>query len=77
MALSLLSTASDPTTGSDIRHFVADKRPRTQKSEMPLPETNVASRWQGDQGPMLWSQFYAIFPNFRRKNWRFSQKPML
>jgi hypothetical protein len=26
---------------------------------------------------MLWSQFSAIFPNFRRKNWRFSQKPML
>jgi hypothetical protein len=26
---------------------------------------------------MLWSQFSAIFANFRRKNWRFSQKPML
>jgi hypothetical protein len=26
---------------------------------------------------MLWSQFSAIFDNFRRKNWRFSQKPML
>jgi hypothetical protein len=26
------------------------------------------------QGPMLWSQFSAIFDNFRRKNWRFSQK---
>jgi hypothetical protein len=24
------------------------------------------------QGSMLWSQFYAIFPNFRRTNWRFS-----
>jgi hypothetical protein len=23
---------------------------------------------------MLWSQFSAIFANFRRKNWRFSQK---
>jgi hypothetical protein len=32
---------------------------------------------QGDQGSMLWSQFSAIFENFRRKNWRFSQKPML
>jgi hypothetical protein len=28
-------------------------------------------------GSMLWSQFSAIFDNFRRKNWRFSQKPML
>jgi hypothetical protein len=28
------------------------------------------------QGPMKWSQFSAIFPNFRRKNWRFSYKPM-
>jgi hypothetical protein len=28
-------------------------------------------------GLMLWSQFSAIFDNFRRKNWRFSQKPML
>jgi hypothetical protein len=26
---------------------------------------------------MLWSQFSAILPNFQRKNWRFSQKPML
>jgi hypothetical protein len=26
---------------------------------------------------MLRSQFSAIFDNFRRKNWRFSQKPML
>jgi hypothetical protein len=26
---------------------------------------------------MLWSQFSPIFANFRRKNWRFSQKPML
>jgi hypothetical protein len=26
---------------------------------------------------MLWSQFSAIFDNFRRKNWRFSLKPML
>jgi hypothetical protein len=25
-------------------------------------------------GSMLWSQFSAIFANFRRKNWRFSQK---
>jgi hypothetical protein len=30
-----------------------------------------------DQGPMLWSQIYAIFTNFPRKNWRFSQKPIL
>jgi hypothetical protein len=29
------------------------------------------------QGSMLWSQFSAIFNNFLRKNWRFSQKPML
>jgi hypothetical protein len=29
------------------------------------------------QGSMLWSQFSAIFDNFRRKIWRFSQKPML
>jgi hypothetical protein len=31
-------------------------------------------------GPMfydLWSQFSSIFSNFRRKNWRFSCKPML
>jgi hypothetical protein len=26
------------------------------------------------QGPMLWSQFFAIFDNFRRKNWRFFSK---
>jgi hypothetical protein len=26
---------------------------------------------------MLWSQFSAIYDNFRRKNLRFSQKPML
>jgi hypothetical protein len=30
-----------------------------------------------EQGSMLWSQFLAIFDTFRRKNWRFSQKPML
>jgi hypothetical protein len=29
------------------------------------------------QGSMLWSQFSAIFDNFLRKNWSFSQKPML
>jgi hypothetical protein len=29
------------------------------------------------QGSMLWSQFSAILANFWRKNWRFSQKPML
>jgi hypothetical protein len=28
------------------------------------------------QGSMLWSQFSAIFPNFRQK-WRLSQIPML
>jgi hypothetical protein len=28
-------------------------------------------------GSRLWSQFSAIFDNFLRKNWRFSQKPML
>jgi hypothetical protein len=28
-------------------------------------------------GSMLWSQFSAIFANFRREKWRFSQKPML
>jgi hypothetical protein len=28
-------------------------------------------------GSMLWSQFSAIFDNFRQKNWRFSQNPML
>jgi hypothetical protein len=28
-------------------------------------------------GSMLWSQFSAIFANFRRKHGRFSQKPML
>jgi hypothetical protein len=33
--------------------------------------------YQGDQGSMLWSQCSAIFANFLRKNWRFSQKPML
>jgi hypothetical protein len=37
----------------------------------------VDSQSQGDQGSMLWSQFSAIFLNFRRKNWRFYQKPML
>jgi hypothetical protein len=26
---------------------------------------------------MLWSQFSAVFAYFGRKNWRFSQKPML
>jgi hypothetical protein len=26
---------------------------------------------------MLWSQFSAIFHNFWRKNWRFSEIPML
>jgi hypothetical protein len=26
---------------------------------------------------MLWSHFFAFFANFRRKNWRCSQKPML
>jgi hypothetical protein len=30
-----------------------------------------------DQGSMLWSKFSPIFTNFRRKNWLFSQKPML
>jgi hypothetical protein len=28
-------------------------------------------------GSMLWLQFSAIFDNFRRKNWRFPQNPML
>jgi hypothetical protein len=28
-------------------------------------------------GSMLWSLISAIFANFWRKNWRFSQKPML
>jgi hypothetical protein len=28
-------------------------------------------------GSMLWSQFSAIFDNFRRKNWRFSKKPII
>jgi hypothetical protein len=32
---------------------------------------------QAHQGPMLSSQFSAIFDNFWRKNWRFSQKPIL
>jgi hypothetical protein len=42
--------------------------------------TTDGTEWQHrmtDQGPMLWSQFSAIFTNFRWKNWRFSQKPML
>jgi hypothetical protein len=30
-----------------------------------------------DRGPMLWSQFSAIFGNFRLNNWRFCQKTML
>jgi hypothetical protein len=30
-----------------------------------------------NRGLMLWSQFSAIFDNFRRKKWRFSRKPML
>jgi hypothetical protein len=30
-----------------------------------------------DRGLMLWSQLSEIFANFRRKNWRFSQHPML
>jgi hypothetical protein len=29
---------------------------------------------QGDQRSMLWSQFSAIFDNFRWKNWSFSRK---
>jgi hypothetical protein len=36
--------------------------------------------WTGvcvNQGSMPWSQFSAIFDNFRWKNWRFSQKKML
>jgi hypothetical protein len=28
-------------------------------------------------GSMLWSPFSAIFPNFRRKKWCFTQTPML
>jgi hypothetical protein len=28
-------------------------------------------------GSVLWSQFPAIFSNFRQTNWRFFQKPML
>jgi hypothetical protein len=28
------------------------------------------------RGSMFWSQFSAIFANFRRKNWRFSHKPL-
>jgi hypothetical protein len=32
---------------------------------------------RGFLGTMLWSQFSAIFDNFLRKNWSFSQKPML
>jgi hypothetical protein len=32
---------------------------------------------QTHPGSMLWSQFSAIFDDFRWKNWRFSQKPML
>jgi hypothetical protein len=31
---------------------------------------------QTNPGPMLWSQFSAIFANFKRKIWRFSQKTM-
>jgi hypothetical protein len=27
-------------------------------------------------GSMLWSQFSTIFVNYRKKNWRFSQKPI-
>jgi hypothetical protein len=30
-----------------------------------------------EPGSILGSQFSAIFANLRRKNWRFSQKPML
>jgi hypothetical protein len=46
-----------------------------------LTKMHWATLWtifsQTHQGSMLWSLFSAIFPNFRRKNWRFSQKPML
>jgi hypothetical protein len=42
---------------------------------------NLKVHWaiylQKHLGPMLWSQFSAIFDNFRQKNWRFYQKPML
>jgi hypothetical protein len=31
---------------------------------------------QTHQGSMSWSQIFAIFATFRRKNGRFSQKPM-
>jgi hypothetical protein len=32
------------------------------------------TKFKFNLGSMLWSQFSAIFANFRRKNWRFSQK---
>jgi hypothetical protein len=34
-------------------------------------------RVKKELGSMLWSQFSAIFDNFLRNKWRFSQKPML
>jgi hypothetical protein len=45
--------------------------------ERTLKDVSLFERNGSYLGPMLWSQFSAIFDNFRRKNWRFYQKTML
>jgi hypothetical protein len=54
---------------------------RTPKNRFLLAKCcSDLNKWvlkKNDQGLMLWSQLSAIFVNFRWKNWRFSQKPML
>jgi hypothetical protein len=46
------------------------------KMEAEIGANGLTIRYQS-MGSMLWSQYSAIFAHFLRKNWRFSQKPML
>jgi hypothetical protein len=57
--------------------FVASIENGTSKMQKRCSHKKIIVRRWCNQGPMLCSQFSAIFDNFRRKNWRFSQKPML
>jgi hypothetical protein len=63
------STTADPWPTSRNRSRWA-RWPCSKHSRTPLVKLAAP-------GSILWSQFSAIFDNFRRKNWRFSQKPML
>jgi hypothetical protein len=45
----------------------------TRKTTIFLCNCPVDFDWQGDQGSMLWSQFSAIFDNFRQKMAFFSK----